>query len=656
MKKPLLALIAVIVIAGCSVPRLPFPSSQTQAPSAPPVVTTHPVQTQEQAIQNPEEVARTAAEYLEQARRASPPERERLTLEAAELLLETGDAEAALAIVRDMDASSLPVSLQWRLKLVRAEIALRQSRPADAMRDLAAPGELPERALNAKRLGLMAQAGLARGDRLVALQALVDRERWLDGDDRVLQNQQQVWRIVESLSVPELRRARALVRDPVVVGWLDLALISDEFGSDPYRYDQELRNWRITHPAHPASQTFLATLAPAILSPRRTEQVRQIALLLPLASRFGHAAQAVHDGFMAMHGSDPRPDKPNVLVYDIGEEPSLAPIYYRLAVNDGADFVVGPLGKDAVSAVAADETPGIPILLLGTVAGAIPRGADIYQFDLSPEQEAQQAAERAYLDGHRIALVFFTATEWGQRVRDAFRIRWEELGGLIVGDQSFNTHGGGLSAAVQRALDVDRSEARKNLLANRLGVALQFQPRRRQDIDCIFVAAQAGEARLLKPQINYFRAHDLPVYATSHVYAAQHDPVNDADLNGVVFGDMPWLLLDDRTLRAKRAMLPNQGSPYRNTPLDRLYALGMDAYEIIPSLAYLRSNPVSQVSGVTARLNVTPNGHINRRLTWARFENGLPVVQDTILDNRSGGLNGAGSVGAEPKTRQVGGT
>ncbi|MDH3280705.1 MAG: penicillin-binding protein activator, partial [Gammaproteobacteria bacterium] len=196
----------------------------------------------------------------------------------------------------------------------------------------------------------------------------------------------------------------------------------------------------------------------------------------------------------------------------------------------------------------------------------------------------------------------------------------------------------------------------RNLLANRLGVTLKFQARRRQDIDCIFVAARAAEARLLKPQINYFRAHDVPVYATSHVYAAQPDPVNDADLNGIVFGDMPWLLLDDRAMRARRDSLPQQVSAYKNTPLDRLYALGMDAYTIVPSLAYLRSNPVSQISGATARLNVTRSGHINRRLTWARFENGLPVVQDTILEDRRSNLDEAGRISPAPESRQVGGT
>jgi len=638
------------------VPFLPSPTNQTQAPRSPPTVTTHAVGPQTPAARTPQELARTAAEYLEQARNASPPEREELTLDAAALLLEAGQPNEALQVLKGIDAAGIPTHLRWRLKLLRAEIALRQSRPDDATRELAALGGLQDRTLQAQRLGLLAQAALAKGNRLTAVQALVDRGRWLDSDDRVLQNQQQIWRVLESAPVAELRQARTTATDRVTAGWLDLALISDEFGSDPYRYDAELRNWRISHPEHPASDMFLATLAPALIGPRQIMQIHRIALLLPLASKFGHAAQAVHDGFIAMQNADPKPGKPEVVVYDIGEEPSLAPVYFRLAINEGADFVVGPLGRDAVNAVVANVPIRTPILLLGTVADTLSLGADVYQFDLSPEQEANQVAERAYLDGHRIAAVLYSDSDWGQRVQTAFRSRWEQLGGLIIGNQSYPARGGDLSGAVKRLLNVDRSEARKNLLANRLGVGLKFQARRRQDIDCIFVASRVSEARLLKPQINYFRAHDVPVYATSHVYAAQPDPVNDADLNGIVFGDMPWLLLDDRAMRLKRNLLPEKVSTYKNTPLDRLYALGMDAYTIIPSLEYLKSNPISEISGATARLTVAPSGYINRRLTWARFEKGLPIVQDAILEERRSNPDEAGNASPAFESRQVGGT
>ncbi len=649
-----ISLIAWLLVSGCGLPLMP--STESPPPATPPVVTTHPVEPQpviETAPRNPQELSRVAAEYLERAREAPPSERGELILSAAALLLEAGQPGAAKRVLKDIDPAAMTVQSRWRMHLLGAEIALRENRSADAMRALSALQGLNTPALQARKFGLLAQASLALGNRLTAVQALVDRGRWLESEQQTLKNQQQIWRVLETIPAAQIQQGRAATSDAVTAGWFDLALISDRYGADAYHYDAQLRDWRHRYPQHPASPTFLATLAPALIGPQRTADVRRIALLLPLASRYGRAAQAVHDGFLAMHAADPASIKPDVVVYDIGGEASLAPAYYRLAINEGADFVVGPLGKEAAGAVASSEPARVPILLLGTIPDTAFPDADVYQFDLSPEQEAKEAAQRAYLDGHRVAAVLHPDSDWGRRVQTAFRNGWEQLGGVIVNTQPY--HAGDPSLAVKRLLNVDRSEARKDILAGRLGVPLKFQARRRQDIDCIFLAGGAAQARLVKPQINYFRAHDIPVYATSHVYAAQPDPVNDADLNGIVFGDMPWLLLNEGAAVARRSAFPPHTAAYRNTPLDRLYALGMDAYTIIPSLAYLRRNPIAEISGATARLHVSSDGHINRRLTWARFEEGVPVVQDAILEERRFDAQRPG-ITPTLETRRVGGT
>ena len=70
---------------------------------------------------------------------------------------------------------------------------------------------------------------------------------------------------------------------------------------------------------------------------------------------------------------------------------------------------------------------------------------------------------------------------------------------------------------------------------------LEFEPRRRQDIDIVFMAAFPAGARQLMPQLAFHHGADLPVHATSHVWSGVPDPANDRDLDGVVFGDMPWL-------------------------------------------------------------------------------------------------------------------
>ncbi|HSF90598.1 MAG TPA: penicillin-binding protein activator, partial [Paracoccaceae bacterium] len=217
---------------------------------------------------------------------------------------------------------------------------------------------------------------------------------------------------------------------------------------------------------------------------------------------------------------------------------------------------------------------------------------------------------------------------------------------------------------IKTLLNLDESERRNSILAAQLGTQLKFEPRRRQDVDCLFLAAQVKSARQIKPQINFYRGHDVPVYATSHVYNGKKDPVNDADLNGIIFGDMPWLLNDQGRMPALRERIQKDW-PDQYTPMDRLYALGMDAYAIIFHLPRLISDPTARISGATANLSLVDN-RINRYLTWARFEQGRPVVKDVIiekkgiesisLESRSLETDPAPAKYPAPATRTVGGS
>ncbi len=58
----------------------------------------------------------------------------------------------------------------------------------------------------------------------------------------------------------------------------------------------------------------------------------------------------------------------------------------------------------------------------------------------------------------------------------------------------------------------------------------------------IFMLATPRQARLINPQLSFYRASRLPVYATSQVYTGYPDSSLDTDLNNVAFCDMPWIL------------------------------------------------------------------------------------------------------------------
>ena len=113
-------------------------------------------------------------------------------------------------------------------------------------------------------------------------------------------------------------------------------------------------------------------------------------------------------------------------------------------------------------------------------------------------------------------------------------------------------------------MNITRSNQRERRLAANLGVPIEFEPRRRQDIDMIFVVADdARTARLLVPQLRFYSAGDIPTFATSEstIPATR----GDNDLNGVIFADAP---VTARAERERRRLAPRLASywPQRAGP------------------------------------------------------------------------------------------
>ncbi|MGE5242315.1 MAG: penicillin-binding protein activator, partial [Bacteroidota bacterium] len=123
------------------------------------------------------------------------------------------------------------------------------------------------------------------------------------------------------------------------------------------------------------------------------------------------------------------------------------------------------------------------------------------------------------------------------------------------------------------------------------------------------------------------------------------------DLDGVLFGDMPWMLVGDGKIQELRDKLQH-GWPYAHTDLDRLYALGVDSYAVIPNLNRISMDTGARFSGVTSGLSLDRNNRLQRTLLWARFRRGVPRLVDTFLKQKGQFeiQDGAGSPG-QPQPR-----
>jgi outer membrane PBP1 activator LpoA protein len=275
------------------------------------------------------------------------------------------------------------------------------------------------------------------------------------------------------------------------------------------------------------------------------------------------------------------------------------------------------LTRDEVVAAAGLVTRRPPILALNFLPPSQPTPSAFFQYALSPEDEARLAARRILADGHKNGIAIVPSGDWGTRVLAAFKQELEAGGGGIYATTALDTAMTDYSDSLTTVLRISESGARHRRLESILGTKLQFEPRRRGDLEYIFAPAQANMERLLRPQLRFHFAGSIPTYATSEAF--EPDPHNNQDLEGLMFPDMPWMLgsdLADAVRNSLQTAYPNGGGPRRN----RYFAFGFDAYKLAAALHSGATN--IQVEGLTGRLTLDPDHRIHRELGWAQIHNG----------------------------------
>ena len=97
----------------------------------------------------------------------------------------------------------------------------------------------------------------------------------------------------------------------------------------------------------------------------------KLAVLLPLTGSLAAAAAPVRDGLLTGYYGESR-RRPEIAFYDTAEGAVAA---YAKAAAEGNDFVLGPLGRDEVSAVFRQGTLAVPMLALNRGNVAPPTGS-----------------------------------------------------------------------------------------------------------------------------------------------------------------------------------------------------------------------------------------------------------------------------------------
>jgi outer membrane PBP1 activator LpoA protein len=301
-----------------------------------------------------------------------------------------------------------------------------------------------------------------------------------------------------------------------------------------------------------------------------------------------------------------------IRIYDAATDSAAA---FRRALEEGCTFIVGPLSRDGVATARTVADGRIPVLALNHLPDGEVVPKHFYQFALAPEDEARQLANRALETGRHVGAVLVPSGDWGTRVRQAFAAAFTAGGGRITAAETYPTDTTDFSDLLEPLLGFEESQKRYKAVSGFAGGPLIFTPKRREDLEFIFFAGQPVHGRLLRPQLKFHYAGDLPVYATSDIYDPRAS--SNQDLEGVTFLDIPWLLSAKEPIaQLRESMSGLWAADSRHT--GRLFALGFDACTLAERLRSEQS--VDGVAGLTGLLTIAPNGRIHRTLLAAEFE------------------------------------
>jgi outer membrane PBP1 activator LpoA protein len=562
--------------------------------------------------------AEAARLYEQAAAGRSGGEQAELQLAAArEWLVAARGPEAArvlAAISAPLDAAQTQ-----RRRMLDAEATLASGRALDAWQKIDALAEPAAGDAALHYLELRRHIALAVARPVDAVRAEIAAERFVAGEDRT--------RLRRAL-LAELRDARErgvklepqATPDPTVRGWLELGALAVSAPSSSLTAAAEAAQWRARYPNHPATELLAQALAAPLTG---AGAVHRVALLLPLTGYAAAAAATVRDGFQTAIALLPPELRPEVAIYDTGTVS--VPEALQQARAGAADIIVGPLTREEVALAADVGTRGVPLLALNFLGADRSAPAGMYQFALSPEEEARAVAVRLLAQGRSRGVAMAPTGDWGNRVLAAFQQQFVGGGGALLAQTSYDPATHDYGSSIRAIFGTSDSEARRERLQSVTGARFEFEPRPRADIQFVFAAGQSTNLRLLRPQLRFYYAGDIDIYSTSDAYAPDAGESNQ-DLEGVMYPDMPWMLPDDVSIADARALIDaNAGAG--GAPRSRLFAFGYDACQLALALRASGRDPARiDIAGLTGHLSLDAEGRVHRELEWARVHDGVPAL------------------------------
>jgi outer membrane PBP1 activator LpoA protein len=310
-----------------------------------------------------------------------------------------------------------------------------------------------------------------------------------------------------------------------------------------------------------------------------------IAVVLPLnVAAYARAAEAVSAGFAAGAAGG----RTAYVIIPHAEDGVLGA--FEAARKAGARVIVGPLVRDDVKVIAQANIDLPWTLALNQSEDAASGPTRLYTFSLAIESDARTIARRMRDDAAQNIAIVGGESPLLKRFAGAFATEWLQGGGNAPSSFRF-----------------DPAPEALTVLKRNIG---KMAP------DAALLAVDGNHAPLVKPFLG-----SVAAYASGLVFD-QQSVATLRDLDGLAIVEIPWLVTPGAPEFAK---YPRHD--FGSASLERLYALGLDAFRIAQALL---DGPSEQfvLEGATGRVTLAESRQFVREGRLAVYRAGQLVPLD----------------------------
>ncbi|AKD37533.1 LppC [Pasteurella multocida subsp. multocida OH4807] len=435
-------------------------------------------------------------------------------------------------------------------------------------------------AQTARYYDIAARIAENRYDVIEAVKARIKMDHYLSDIPRKQANIDRTWTLLRNANRGIINNTSA-AGDAALGGWLALTRTYNENLNNPAQLSQAIQQWKSSYSTHSAAYLFPTELQ-GLFNFQQTN-FSQVALLLPLSGNAQLIGNTIKAGFDAAKNNIGT----QVQVFDTMTTPVDAIL--EQVKQAGIKTVVGPLLKQNVDTILANPSTvqGLDVLTLNSTSNERTIGQLCY-YGLSPEDEAESAANKMWQDGIRNPFVFVPQNDLGRRTASAFNVRWQQLAATDANIKFYT-----LAADILYSLETSNQQEQG-----------------------IYIVAMSDQLAEIKTNIDN-SGKQLKLYASSRSNSANNGPEYRLLMDGLQFSDIPFFK-DVTSAQYKKIEKLTKG----DFSLMRLYAMGADAWLLINHFNELRQLPGYDIDGLTGKLSAGSNCNIERDMTWFQYQNG----------------------------------